>query len=174
MAESLWNDSIEPLVVAELHANNEIFTLQLSKVDLRLCNSAATCWRTGILNTLTYCTVHFDNRLAQSTHAIFWVVLFSMLQEISLTFNRSRNVYLAEVLKELLYKSRCVSLRYLLLSEFDGKLEAIQVHPLAMLEGRPGRIVVEQDLQLVGASSVIQQGSGEVLTLSPKLLESQR
>ena len=46
------------------------------------------------------------------------------------------------------------------------------MHPLAVLERRPGGIVVQQHLQLVRTSRVIQQGSGKVLALSPKLLES--
>lgn len=38
---------------------------------------------------------------------------------------------------------------YLLLSQFNGQLETIQVHPLAVLEGRPRGIVVQQYFQLV-------------------------
>lgn len=63
---------------------------------------------------------------------------------------------------------------YLLLSKFDGELEPVQMHPLAVLERRPGRIVVQQYLQLVRTSRVIQQGGGEVLALSSELLESRQ
>lgn len=63
---------------------------------------------------------------------------------------------------------------YLLLSKFDGELEPVQMHPLAVLERRPGRIVVQQHLQLVRTSRVIQQGGGEVLALSSELLESRQ
>lgn len=63
---------------------------------------------------------------------------------------------------------------YLLLSKFDGELEPVQMHPLAVLERRPGRIVVQQHLQFVRTSRVIQQGGGEVLALSSELLESRQ
>ena len=62
---------------------------------------------------------------------------------------------------------------YLFLSKFNSEFQPVQVHPLAVLERWPGGIVVQQHLQLVGTSRVIQQGSGKVLALSPKLLESQ-
>ena len=61
---------------------------------------------------------------------------------------------------------------YLFLSKFNSEFQPVQVHPLAVLERRPGGIVVQQHLQLVRTSRVIQQGSGKVLALSPKLLES--
>lgn len=63
---------------------------------------------------------------------------------------------------------------YLLLSKLDGELEPVQMHPLAVLERRPGRVVVQQHLQLVRTSRVIQQRGGEVLALSSELLESGR
>lgn len=62
---------------------------------------------------------------------------------------------------------------YLFLSKFNSEFQPVQVHPLAVLERWPGGIVVQQHLQLVRTSRVIQQGSGKVLALSPKLLESQ-
>lgn len=46
------------------------------------------------------------------------------------------------------------------------------MHPLAVLERRPGGVVVQQHLQLVRTSRVIQQGGSEVLALPSKLLES--
>ena len=59
---------------------------------------------------------------------------------------------------------------HLLLFILDGQFEPAEVHPLAVFEGGPGRVVVEQHLQLVRAARVVEQGGGEVLTSLPQLL----
>lgn len=59
---------------------------------------------------------------------------------------------------------------YLFLAQLDGELQSVQVHPVAVLEGRSRGIVIQQHLQLVGAARVVQQRRGEVLALLPQLL----
>lgn len=44
------------------------------------------------------------------------------------------------------------------------------MHPFAVLVNGTGGIVVEQDLQLVGGASMVQQGGGKVLALFSQLL----
>lgn len=60
---------------------------------------------------------------------------------------------------------------YLLLPQFDGQFEAVEVHPLAVLKGWSRGVMIQQHFQLVGAPRVVQQRSREVLTLLPEFLQ---
>lgn len=46
------------------------------------------------------------------------------------------------------------------------------MHPLPVLEGWSRWVVIQQDLEFVGTSGVVQQSGGEILALSSELLES--
>ena len=47
------------------------------------------------------------------------------------------------------------------------------MHSVAMLVYRAGRVMVEQNLQFGGRSSVVQKCSGKFLTLRTKLLKKE-
>jgi hypothetical protein len=59
---------------------------------------------------------------------------------------------------------------YLLLSQFDGQFESIEMHSFAVLKRRPSGIMIQQYFQLIRTPRVIQQRSREVLALLPEFL----
>lgn len=60
---------------------------------------------------------------------------------------------------------------YFFLPELNSEFESVEVHPFSVLESWSGWVMIEQDLQLVGAPRVVQKGRGEVLALLPQLLQ---
>ena len=54
------------------------------------------------------------------------------------------------------------NIAHFLLSVLDGKFEPLKRHPLPVLVGGAGRVVVQKDLQLPRAPRVIQQRRGKV------------
>ena len=62
----------------------------------------------------------------------------------------------------------------LLLAIFDGQLQSLQRHPLPVLVGGPGRVVVEEDLQLPRAPGVVQERRRKIHNLFSECLGLQR
>ena len=60
---------------------------------------------------------------------------------------------------------------HLFLSVFDGQFEPVEVHPFPVLVDRTRLVVIEKNLQLSRRPRVVKQSSGELLTLSPQLLQ---
>ena len=71
------------------------------------------------------------------------------------------------------FKESCGKFEYfdnpphLLLSVLDGKFEPLKRHPLPVLVGGPGRVVVQEDFQLPRTPCVVQERRGKVHHLFP-------
>ena len=63
---------------------------------------------------------------------------------------------------------------HLFLSVLDGEFQPVKSHPLPVLVGGPGRVVVEEDLQLPRAPGVVQERRRKIHNLFSECLGLQR
>ena len=70
--------------------------------------------------------------------------------------------YKIKVLTKLVVNLNTRKNSHFFLSVLDGKFEPLKSHPLPVLVGGPGRVVVQEDLQLPRAPRVVKQRRGKV------------